>query len=163
MRCDDVVVRLSAHLDGEVPDDERRMIDAHLDGCEHCRRQRAGLAALSAAVARLPREAVSGSFDAAWERRLAAARRQRRRRSWRTAAWASGMAAALVLIMLGLVARRDSTPRRQPPAAIQAGLAGSVEYGNARDCGLASKRSCCRVVTPCADRDSCGPPAPGSF
>ena len=39
MRCKDVKEALAAYLDGEVMPSERTLLDAHLGGCESCRRE----------------------------------------------------------------------------------------------------------------------------
>jgi len=36
LRCIEVVDMVTAYLDGEVSEDQRRRIDHHLDGCQGC-------------------------------------------------------------------------------------------------------------------------------
>lgn len=36
IRCREVLERLSSYLDGELSDEEKRRIDGHLLGCDHC-------------------------------------------------------------------------------------------------------------------------------
>jgi anti-sigma factor RsiW len=157
MTCEETVAQLSAHVDGELPDEERLAVDLHLASCEPCRRRRAVLAALRAAVQRLPREAVSQGFDATWERRLASERQHGRRQGWRVAAWVSGMVAAILLAVLGLVTRRDLGAPARRPLAVETVAPNAVPAG--WDCGLASAQTHCRVVRPCATMDACGLPA----
>lgn len=38
MRCDDVRIKLSGYLDGEVSSEEKKAVEGHLSGCEACRR-----------------------------------------------------------------------------------------------------------------------------
>jgi anti-sigma factor RsiW len=37
LRCIEIVDILTAYLDGEVSEDQRRRIDHHLEGCQGCR------------------------------------------------------------------------------------------------------------------------------
>jgi anti-sigma factor RsiW len=38
VRCNDVLADLSAYLDGDLPAERRRHIEAHLKGCDWCER-----------------------------------------------------------------------------------------------------------------------------
>jgi anti-sigma factor RsiW len=38
LRCSEVLVRLSDYLDGELPQEERAQVEAHLRGCAACAR-----------------------------------------------------------------------------------------------------------------------------
>ncbi len=55
MICRAVLRKLSMHLDGELEAVEACAIARHLDGCERCAREFAGLCATSAALLELPR------------------------------------------------------------------------------------------------------------
>jgi anti-sigma factor RsiW len=39
LRCIEVVDMVTAFLDGEVSEDQRRRIDHHLEGCQGCQRR----------------------------------------------------------------------------------------------------------------------------
>jgi len=54
--CDAVRPRLDDWVEGSLPDAERREVAAHLESCEACRGEAAGLGALFSATAGLPRE-----------------------------------------------------------------------------------------------------------
>jgi hypothetical protein len=56
MSCEDVRGRLDDYVEGTLLDADRREVDAHLSGCAACREEAAGLVALLAAAADLPRE-----------------------------------------------------------------------------------------------------------
>jgi len=38
LRCSEVLARLSDYVDGELPPEERVMVEAHLRGCDACTR-----------------------------------------------------------------------------------------------------------------------------
>lgn len=44
MNCERIEQRLSAWIDGELPESERALLDEHLRGCERCRREADALA-----------------------------------------------------------------------------------------------------------------------
>jgi hypothetical protein len=149
--CEEVTIRLSAWIDGELGASEAAQVREHLAGCAACRRRHALLTAAGAAVRSLPAETVSASFEDAFRRRLAAARtpawRRRGRAVWITAA---GLAAVLVLVVVGLfVSRTTPTPRVVPRA-------GSHEAPLwLAACG-ASTAVECYLETPCASSAACG-------
>ncbi len=102
MAGDGVRERLSAYLDGELSEDERREVAAHLEGCEECRRELAVLTRLDAVLGRLEAEAPPRLAERVLERL------QPRRRYW----WQSlALAASLLLgIVLGGTLARDFYP-----------------------------------------------------
>jgi anti-sigma factor RsiW len=53
MHCRNRHTRLSAYLDGELPERDMRDMERHLDGCASCRKRLAGLEALDAPLASL--------------------------------------------------------------------------------------------------------------
>ena len=57
MRCQVVIDRLSAFIDGELPDAERQAVERHLDGCPACAAVHRRLAEAWALVAEAPRVA----------------------------------------------------------------------------------------------------------
>jgi len=100
--CNGMRERLSAWLDGELAEEERRETAAHLEDCAECRRELALLERLDAAL---------GGLEAPAPARLAAGvldrLRPRRRYGWQSLA----MAASLVLgIALGGTLARDFYP-----------------------------------------------------
>jgi len=102
-RCEDVREQLSAWLDGELTEEGRAQVAAHLDSCAACRRELAQFVALNAALAELPAPEPSGLA----ERVLV--RVQARRRYW----WQNlALAASLVMgMVLGGALARDFYPR----------------------------------------------------
>jgi anti-sigma factor RsiW len=161
MTCGEITRHLSAHVDGELSGAGQREVDRHLASCEPCRRRRAVLAAVRAAVQRVPREAVSAGFAAAFESRLARVRRGSRPAGWRAAALVAGLAAAAVLVALGLLSRREAgAPQGQPQRAATVALT-EVPFG--WDCGRPSAVSRCQVVVPCAGDETCGLVALGAL
>ena len=87
MNCREVQERLVAYLDGEVAPSERELIQAHLAGCEVCRKELAALSATRSRVSRFlqMKAAQAAPSPQAWSRlqaRLAEeARPSRQRRS----------------------------------------------------------------------------------
>jgi len=98
--------RLSAWLDGELPPEDRRVVEAHLEGCPECRSRVAALRAADEAARELPAEAPEGYFDdfaARVRARIAEEPTRRpfphpRRVPWPV--WAGALAAALVLAVV---------------------------------------------------------------
>ncbi len=152
MDCRTAGEALSPWIDGELPEAEAAAVAAHLATCDACRRRRALLAGIGAAIRELPAERVSATFEDAWLRRLAAGRRPVPRR--RMVLVAAGLAAVLgagwwlrperPATGLGVIARAPKTPERRA-----AGVP-------ALDCGLGRTGGRCRVETPCASPASCG-------
>lgn len=103
VKCEEVREQLSTWLDGELAEEGRAQVAAHLASCAACRRGLAQLTALNAALAGL---AAPVPFGLA-ERILA--RVQPRRRYW----WQNlALAASLVMgLVLGGVLAQDFYPR----------------------------------------------------
>jgi anti-sigma factor RsiW len=94
MKCHEVQERLSAWLDGELPEAVGAALTAHLERCETCRREWLQLRALDAALDNLAAPVPPGLA----EKVAARVRRPPRRLGWQSAA----LAACLVLgIALG--------------------------------------------------------------
>lgn len=94
--------RLAAWIDGELPPEERRDVEAHLAECEECARLLADMAAVDGLARDLPLEAPPGyfeSFPARVRTRLEATTRARRGLRGRGPgpAWTWAVAAALLL------------------------------------------------------------------
>lgn len=75
MSCDEIQSLLSADLDGQLDDESRPMLDAHLATCADCRSARESLAALDAALVRGLRPMRSRADEVA-ERTIARMRAQ---------------------------------------------------------------------------------------
>ncbi len=73
---------LSALLDGELPEDQRRAVEAHLAECEVCRRNLESLRRTMDLVSGLPPRPAPSHFAEAVRRNL---RRTSRRRRWNAA------------------------------------------------------------------------------
>ncbi|WP_158946372.1 anti-sigma factor family protein [Pseudodesulfovibrio cashew] len=63
MHCRNCHTRLSAYLDGELPEQELRDMKRHLDGCADCRARLAELAALEAPLTSLGTPAMPGDLE----------------------------------------------------------------------------------------------------
>lgn len=106
-KCHEVQELLSAWLDGELTEEKRSRVAAHLDGCSGCRRELARLTALNEALKDLGVTPPAGLA----ERVLARVQPPRRRGWWQDLA----LAASLVVgIVLGGTLARDFYPQ---PAA----------------------------------------------
>ena len=154
--CEDMAVRLSAWIDGELDASSAATVREHLAGCVSCQRRHALLTAASRAVRSLPAETVSAGFDDAFRRRLAATRAgagNPRRRSTVTIA-AAGLAAVLLLAVLGPLAwRRIPMPSLAPATARPNEAARWLAACDAPTAGD------CQADTPCASAAACGIPA----
>ncbi len=150
--CADVAGRLSAWIDGELDATTAAEVREHLAVCVSCQRRHALLAAASRAVRSLPEETVSAGFEDAFRRRLAAARTgagRRRRRSPALVA-AAGLAAVLVLAVLGALALRRASPPDAAPTTRSNGVPRWLAT-----CGAPTAGDCQRE-TPCASALACG-------
>ena len=150
--CADVADRLSAWIDGELDVSTAASVREHLAVCVSCQRWHALLAAASRAVRSLPEETVSAGFEDAFRRRLAAARTDadRTRRRSRVLVAAAGLAALLVLALLGPLVLRRASP---PDAAPTPGSNGVPRW--LATCGAPTAGDCQRE-TPCASAAACG-------
>jgi putative zinc finger protein len=103
---------LSAYLDGELREDERRAVDLHLAACPSCARELEELASLDA-LARdaVPPEAPAGYFDDLPSRVRARIRAPRRRTS---PLWLVPLAAGVMVAVLAPQVLRDRAAQEQP-------------------------------------------------
>jgi len=111
--------RLSAYLDGELPEADRLAVEAHLRGCPECARHLEELRAVDAAARALEVEAPPGYFDslpARVGRRLSARRRT-------PPAWVWAAAAVLALAALTPLVRHTSPVPEAPRTDEMATLA----------------------------------------
>jgi anti-sigma factor RsiW len=105
-------VRLAS---GELSDERRREIEAHLDGCAECRRSQAELAAVRDLLGEWKVDAGPRDMWPAIERRLEDRARVTLRPHWRAAGWLLRIAAAIVLgVGLGHLAGRATLPGGAP-------------------------------------------------
>jgi len=94
MNCREAQTLIHKELDGDLGDDERRLLIAHVHNCRRCRAMREGLHHLAAAVRELPAPLVpSAGLEEAVTRSL-----RRRRRLRRTVG--AGLAAAAGILLL---------------------------------------------------------------
>ncbi len=156
--CTHILPLLQDYLDGALPPEQRRAVDAHLEACSACRDERAALAAVTAAVAALPpaldpprdlwpgiaarletplrQDAVLGlrqRRDGAADR--ASLPRARQRPARRLAAWTAG--AALLLAAAGAF---WLAPRLLSPAWEVARLEGTPRIGQSAVTGTGQLR-----------------------
>jgi hypothetical protein len=100
--CDAIREWLSAYLDGEITPRRREAIEAHLAGCDACRRELASLRGVSACLQAWPAPEANPELSARFAERLAERTRQPAARRpfaipWVRTAWATGLAACLAL------------------------------------------------------------------
>jgi anti-sigma factor RsiW len=79
LRCIEIVHLITAYLDGEVDDDQRRRIDRHLEGCAGCRAAVGQFQTVVGLAGRLTAADVA-SIDPLTRDRLIATLREPRRR-----------------------------------------------------------------------------------
>ncbi|HJY79509.1 MAG TPA: zf-HC2 domain-containing protein [Candidatus Binatia bacterium] len=70
MTCETIRTHLVAYRDGELPEQERTLVAAHLSGCSACTREEAQLARVHQMLAGLERVTPSPDFAATFWRRL---------------------------------------------------------------------------------------------
>jgi len=71
MKCRSLYKKISAYLDGEVPEEERHSIAEHLKTCENCRRELEELALVSDSLDLLEKTSAPPFFAARVKRRIA--------------------------------------------------------------------------------------------
>jgi anti-sigma factor RsiW len=104
---------LADYVDGTLPEHERAVVDAHLEGCAQCREETELARGAVTALASLPQEpvplGVTGPVLAEAGRRF----ERRRTAGWRRLQWAAGAAAAAALVAVfalnGGIGGRDSS------------------------------------------------------
>lgn len=108
MTCAEMRERLSAWVDGELPQDLTAAVDGHLASCVSCRRQARSMRALKHAIAQLPsRDAPPGAVRA----RVEALRfRSRRAQAARAVAWLASAVAAVALVWAAVQMRGGVPP-----------------------------------------------------
>jgi len=116
--------RLSAYLDGELPEPERAAVEEHLGSCVDCARRLEQLAALDAAARALPVAAPAGYFEAFPKRVRARLQARPGGMVWRLPVWSWAAVAALLLVVVTppLLWRASRAPVREmqePPASGQ--------------------------------------------
>jgi len=133
MKCEDVIRRLDDHLDGRLPEDDRRRVEAHLEECPGCRREAEELRALTEAAAALPRslaparELWPGIAKRIGEHRLVGAsfgRGATWRRSLRFAAAAAAVVAVTSIVTFSLIHHGENGPLAARPSLQQPTPAG---------------------------------------
>ncbi len=69
-QCDQVLDSFTAYMDGELSEDKKRQIEAHLQVCISCRARFESLQTMCTALHKLPRPKPSPGFDAALRYRI---------------------------------------------------------------------------------------------
>lgn len=100
MTCQETTQKLSAFLDGELPDVERTLVGRHLDICEACAAESRILAYAWEQVAELPRVGPRAHLWPSIESRLGHSSDQHR---WRWFAWRPVPALAALASLVGLL------------------------------------------------------------
>jgi len=134
MNCWRIQKKLSAYQDGEMADEERERIAAHLEGCPSCRHSYAELDLLWQSLEKIPDVDVSRNFNRRLSKRINAASEPRSRWRFPWVSWvdqwrpAPAMAFGVVLIgialgayMGNLMVGNDSRPVLSQAGYSQAG------------------------------------------
>jgi len=117
--CDAIRAWLSAYLDGEITSRRREAVEAHLAGCDACRRELADLRQVSACLQVWQAPEANPELSARFAERLTARSRQqadgknRLAGPWLRAAWSVGLAACLAI---GVMLFRHEGATYRPPA-----------------------------------------------
>jgi hypothetical protein len=109
---------LSAFIDGEVDENERALIQAHLDQCTQCFERRRRLVAAGAALASIPEEPPTADQTRALRQALLA-RRPTRWLRLAPAAWAAAGGAAILFVAFVMFATLRRPSEDKPTAAPQ--------------------------------------------
>lgn len=125
MNCDWVQQRLDDYVDASVPLADREEIEAHLAGCDHCSADVAGMRALVARAAALPKSAlpardllpaILASRDAPASS-LPSLPRAAGKPRWQVTGWSAWMAVAAALLVIASSAMTWlAAGRHRPPA-----------------------------------------------
>jgi anti-sigma factor RsiW len=108
---------LADYVDGTLADQERAVVDAHLQACDVCREElelaRSGLAALAALQEQPVPFGVTGPVLAEAGRRF----ERRRTVAWQRVQWVVGGAAAAALVLVVALSLNLGGTERRPTAA----------------------------------------------
>jgi hypothetical protein len=135
MTCETIRTHLVAYRDGELPEQERTRVAAHLSGCSACTREETQLARVNQMLAGLERITPSPDFAATFWRRLEQEGQSRQEepesrlaqwwREWRESlsGWQltpvlAGAASLLVFLGYILSSRPVMTPLTQPVSQV---------------------------------------------
>ena len=113
MNCEIVAEKLTAFVDGILPEHEARACKAHLAGCEECRDALQGVAALRRLARQPEAEVPAGLFDRITAEVVPPAPAVPRQRFWLGAAFGGALAATLLAfaIALGVLVRPIALPQ----------------------------------------------------
>lgn len=118
MKCDGIQEKLSAMIDGELPDEIAAVVERHLETCAECARIRAELSGVSSAFRRLPKAKAPAGFAQGVARAIAQLPAEttivfpRRRRviEWSIAAAAAVLIAVNVVYVIDYRRAEDARP-----------------------------------------------------
>ncbi len=116
--CRDVEPLLSTCVDGELLEDDRAAVRAHIQSCDACRARLASLEALKRAVARAPRPTLPPALEAQIKRDVRAV--ARRGRLARAGIFFAGVAAAAAAVFVLVPAHQAAPPG--PSAVLRAAV-----------------------------------------
>ena len=100
MKCEDVADRLSAFIDGELPEAERLRVQQHLEACARCAADRESLSLAWDQVPALPRAAPRTDLWPRLEARLAG---DSAPRPWPWLWWSPSLTLATAVLIVGLL------------------------------------------------------------
>lgn len=119
MACEHWMELISAYVDGECDDNEKRVVKAHLEGCEECRRFHDGLKAQLKMLRALPRPVRrKTSSRASGALALQAARSQAINRALARGAIVAGVLAASILIIVVIFSGQGTGPSSPGETAV---------------------------------------------
>jgi hypothetical protein len=122
---------LAGYVDGALADDERAVVDAHLDSCAACRDEVELARSAVAALASLPDVPVP--FGVTGPVLAEAGRRFERRRAvvWQRVQWAAGLAAAAALVLVVAINLGGADDGRDGTVAVEDDAGGGEATGGA--------------------------------
>jgi hypothetical protein len=110
MNCTEVKDQLVDLLYDELPAQEQQAIQNHLAGCFSCREDWKNLHAGHSVLNRLPKDDRAPRMEVARLYQIAERRSDRSRRCWQAGAVATGLVAALLLVVAGAQLRFERYP-----------------------------------------------------
>lgn len=126
MKCRRVEKNLSAYLDGELPEEEKRRTGEHLKTCSRCRERFEELSRVESVLSEFPGRDPSPFLWTRVQARLEAEREPRSRPAPAFVRWAT-VAAASLLLVAGGIAYWRSTDRRPEIAGLEVAIAEDLE------------------------------------
>ncbi len=125
---------VGAFIDGELPEEKRRLIERHIQECEECALEAAALRRMASWRELMVEERpTEEEWEACWRKiKTETTRLLRRRRNTLHVLRLGGMAAAAVLLFLAMLVflpREEPNPAGEPTAEPPSGDLDIIDYG----------------------------------